>query len=140
MDEKNKITQEQKNQEQQQNTQQPEITPPQALPNLRQTQGIMGFAGWHHDYVKPEPPDTLKLEYPAFANKIDEALQQGKDRNEIRKHLAMAENIALTQYNMQEVNKFLGRNDKSIMKTIDVMRAQEDNSYVEIMKYDMLES
>ncbi|MBQ6738490.1 MAG: hypothetical protein IJP41_08575, partial [Synergistaceae bacterium] len=130
MDEKNKITQEQENQEQQQNTQQPKITSMQALPS---------FGEWRYD-VESEPPDSLKLEYPVFADKIDEALQQGKDRNEIRKHLALAEGIALTQYSQKEINNFLGRNDKSIAKVIDAIEQQKENSYVEMMKYDMPES
>ena len=119
MDEKNKITQEQENQEQQQNTQQPKITSMQALPS---------FGEWRYD-VESEPPDSLKLEYPVFADKIDEALQQGKDRNEIRKHLALAEGIALTQYSQKEINNFLGRNDKSIAKVIDAIEQQKENSY-----------
>ena len=43
------------------------------------------------------------------------------------------------QYSQEEVNKYLGRDFDSVRKTVEEMKRQEDNSYVQIMKYDMTE-
>ncbi len=108
--------------------------------NTNTRQSLMGFSGWGNLVPKEEPQDTLKLEYPALASQIDEAISQGWDRNKLRQYLAERESIALTQYSQQEINSFLGRNDENIEQFWKAMKKQNDDAYVKIMKYDMNEA
>lgn len=84
--------------------------------------------------------DTLKLEYPALSSQIDNAISQGWDRTKLRQYLAERTKLALTQYTPQEVNQMLGRDENTIRKLVEEIQLQNDNSYVQIMKYDMSEN
>ena len=115
-------------------------TQPQEQPQEEQTaasrQSLMGFSGWG---TLRTPKDTLELEYPALATQIREALTKGWDRNTLRRFLAEREITALTQYSMDEVNQFLGRNENTRRELWTAMKHQRDDAYVQIMKYDMSE-
>ncbi len=87
-----------------------------------------------------EPQDTLTLEYPALSQQINTALQQGWNRDDLRKFLAQRESIALLQYSHQEINQFLGRDENSVRNLVTAMQKQHDDAYVNIMKYDMSEN
>ena len=94
------------------------------------------------DFTTPEPPkpqDTLLLQYPALADKINTALQNGVNRDVLRERLAQCESLALTQYNPSEINNYLGRTEKTQNAFYDAMKEQKDNSYVEIMRHKMPE-
>ncbi len=91
-------------------------------------------------YTPPTPPDTLKLEYPALSSQIDQAISNGWTREQIRRYLGRRTELALTQYTPQEINKMLGRDENSITQLMQEMKRQNDNSYVQIMKYDMSEN
>ena len=111
--------------------------------NRKQTRtGIFGGpVNWKEEFTLPSiPEDNLILEYPNLGDKIFTALQEGKDRKEIRKRLMRAEAIALMQYSPDEVNKFLGRTNESIVKFIDALHRDNDNFFVELMRDDMPEA
>ena len=101
----------------------------------------LGFCYFYYSSIRQkENFDTLKLEYPALSSQNDQAISNGWTREQIRRYLGQRTKLALTQYTPQEVNQFLGRDENSIRKLIEEMQLQNDDSYVEIMKYNMSEN
>lgn len=104
-------------------------------------QSLLGFSGWNDiplEIIEGKPQDTFKdtltLEYPALKSQIIQALQNGADRNELRKRLIESEHLARLQHDWGEVDKFLGRTSQTYQDLQAAARNEQYKPYIEIMK------
>ena len=89
------------------------------------------------DYVEPEKPDILKLEFPAMARQIDDARVNGKDDAYIRKELARRESEAALYYPQAEINNYLGRTKQTNDQLFDAVKDEKYQPYIDIMRHKL---
>ncbi|MBQ7570301.1 MAG: hypothetical protein IJT22_05150 [Synergistaceae bacterium] len=77
--------------------------------------------------------DTLKLEYPAMADKINIARTYSYSDKEIRQYFNETEVLTFVSYG-EETEKILGRTPETWQKFWEAMEAQQDIPYIELLK------